>query len=150
MMSVIGGRSGITSGDETDTWINIHPRMACIISTVSALLSHDLLLCTILSLNMPPETKHSSSPHGCFHGGEVFVISSRVSSTRYLGTLEAIAKCQRFPSSSCSPTTYVFRCIRTSPFLAFSLHSSIISSMINCTIAPDSQRTFNTLDSVRL
>ena len=52
-----------------------------------------------------------------FHGGEIFVISSRVSQGERW--LEDIAKCQRFPSSSCLPITYVFRRMRTSHFLAF-------------------------------
>ncbi len=50
--------------------------------------------------------------------------------------LEDIAKCQRFPSSSCSPIAYIFRRIQTSHsnvafehhiFSHFSQHSSIIS-----------------------
>ena len=44
------------------------------------------------------------------HGGEIFVISSRVYQARdisHLSTLENIAKCQRFPSSFCSPITHL-------------------------------------------
>ena len=68
--------------------------------------------------------RYLSSRHGCIKHVTP-VISARVfQGERWL---EDIAKCQRFPSSSCSPITYVFRRIRTSHFLAFSLHSSTIS-----------------------
>ena len=69
-----------------------------------------------------------------FHGGEIFVVLSRVyqaQNTSHLGTGVSRRKvarrhCQRFLSSSCSPITYVFRRIQTPHFLAFSLHSSTI------------------------
>ena len=68
--------------------------------------------------------RYLSSCHGCLKY-ETSVISARVfQGERWL---EDIAICRRFPFSSCYSITYVFRRIRTSHFLAFSLHSSIIS-----------------------
>ena len=86
--------------------------------------------------------RYLSFRHGCTKHVTP-VISARVfQGERWL---EDIAKCQRFPSSSCSPITYVFRRIRTSHFLAFSLHSSTISFFSAHVLLESTESNYNQL-----